>query len=106
VDVVTVIKMFENILKGRCRMMIEEKEDYRSEGGRTAGREEQNCLDEDSQAAEKEKRAAEHFTTGVLSRGEAARPRDGKLPRGATHEIVEAKQGELPKVRRRRFSLV
>jgi hypothetical protein len=53
---------------------------------------------------QKEKHA-EHFTRGVLIRGEAAKSHDGKLPRGATHEIVETKEGELPKIRRRRFSL-
>jgi len=86
--------------------MIEEMESCLPEGEHTAEKEVPHSLPEGSHADEKEKRAAEHFTTGVLSRGEAARPRDGKLPRGATHEIVEAKQGELPKVRRRRFSLV
>ena len=65
----------------------------------------QNCLLEDAYAAEREKRATEHFTTGVLSRGEAAKSKDGELPRGATHEIVEMKKGEPPKIRRRRFSL-
>jgi hypothetical protein len=83
--------MFEYILKGRCRIMLEEM---------------QNCLPpEDTSAAEKKKRAAEHFTTGVLTRGEAAKPQDGKLPPGATHEIVETKKGEPPKLRRRRFSV-
>src|SRR3954466_7435348 len=56
--------------------------------------------------SQKEKRAAEHFTRGVLTRGEAAKTQDGELPRGATHEIIETKKGELPKLRRRRFSLV
>ena len=65
----------------------------------------QSCLLEDAYAAEKERRAAEHFTTGVLSRGEAAKSQSGELPRGATHEIVETKKGEPPKIRRRRFSL-
>lgn len=55
---------------------------------------------------EKEKRAAEHFIKGVLDRGEAAKSQNGKLPPGATHEIMETKEGELPKIRRRRFSLV
>jgi hypothetical protein len=66
----------------------------------------QNCWSsEDTSAAEKEKRAAEHFTTGVLTRGEATKPQNGKLPPGATHEIVETKKGEPPKIRRRRFSV-
>lgn len=67
--------------------------------------EKQNCLPEDEHATEKEKRAAEHFTKGVLTRGEAVKAHDGELPQGATHEIVETKEGELPKIRRRRFSL-
>ena len=57
------------------------------------------------QKHEREKKAAEHFTRGVLTRGEAAKASDGELPLGATHEIVEEKEGELPKIRRRRFSL-
>lgn len=60
---------------------------------------------ESKSSSEKEKRAAEHFTEGVLRRGEAAKSSDGKLPPGATHEIVQEKEGELPKLRRRRFSL-
>ena len=55
----------------------------------------------------KEQRAAEHFVKGVLARGEAAeRLPDGTLPPGVTHEIIETKEGELPKIRLRRFSLV
>ena len=50
--------------------------------------------------------AAEHFVRGLLTRGEAAKPDErGALPMGATHEIVEEKEGELPTVQRRRFSL-
>lgn len=67
--------------------------------------EKQNRLPEDEHATEKEKRAAEHFTRGVLTRGEAVKSQNGELPPGATHEIVEEKEGELPKIRRRRFSL-
>jgi len=56
---------------------------------------------------EKEQRAAEHFIKGLIATGEAAKPLpNGKLPSGATHEIIETKEGELPKVRRRRYSLV
>jgi hypothetical protein len=51
---------------------------------------------------ETEKRHVE----GLLARGEAAKAaEDGELPPGATHEIVEEREGELPKVRRRRYSL-
>jgi hypothetical protein len=46
----------------------------------------------------------ELFVRGLLERGEAAKAVDGELPPGATHEIVEEKDGELPKVKRRRFS--
>ena len=53
-----------------------------------------------------EKAAAERFVRDVLIRGEAARPDPhGKLPSGATHEIVEEREGELPKIQRKRFSM-
>ena len=65
------------------------------------------CPEDSRVNEEKEKRAAEHFIRGLIVTGEAAeRLPDGKLPSGATHEIIESKEGELPKVRRRRFSLV
>jgi hypothetical protein len=47
------------------------------------------------------------YTRNVLIRGEAAKAsKSGELPPDATHEIVEeaAAEGELPKIRRRRFS--
>ena len=51
-------------------------------------------------------KAAEEFVRGVLVRGEAAKAgRRGKLPPGATHEIVSEAETGLPKLRRRRFSL-
>jgi hypothetical protein len=55
-----------------------------------------------------EKETEEHFVRGVLTRGEAAKARRGKLPPGVTHEIVEEPESEeeLPKIRRRRFSVV
>jgi hypothetical protein len=57
-------------------------------------------------AAERERAAREAFVRGIIERGEAAKPdRNGKLPPGVTHEIVEEVEGELPKIRRRRFSL-
>jgi hypothetical protein len=49
-------------------------------------------------------RAEEAFIRGLIARGEAAKAVDGKLPPGATHEIVEDEPGKLPKVVRRRFS--
>jgi hypothetical protein len=48
--------------------------------------------------------AEEAFVRGLIARGEAAKAVDGELPPGATHEIVEERPGELPKVVRRRFS--
>jgi hypothetical protein len=52
------------------------------------------------------RRSEEAFVTGLTVRGDAAKPdKDGELPPGATHEIVEQRPGRLPKVRRRRFSL-
>jgi hypothetical protein len=54
---------------------------------------------------EQERQAQEEFVRGVLTRGEAAHTKDGELPPGATHEIVEEPDGELPKIRRRRVSL-
>lgn len=54
---------------------------------------------------ERVKAASEHFVRGLVTRGEAAKPVDGELPPGATHEIVEEKDGDLPKIKRRRFSL-
>lgn len=48
--------------------------------------------------------AEEAFIRGLIARGEAAKAVGGKLPPGATHEIVEERPGRLPKVVRRRFS--
>jgi hypothetical protein len=54
----------------------------------------------------RERAAEEAFVRGVIERGEAAKPdREGKLPPGVTHEIIEETEGGLPKIRRRRFSL-
>jgi hypothetical protein len=45
------------------------------------------------------------FSEALIASGEAARPdANGKLPRGATHEIVEDESGNV-KVVRRRFSV-
>ena len=44
------------------------------------------------------------FVKGLAIRGEAAKSAEGKLPSGATHEIIEEnEQGELT-VKRRRLS--
>ncbi|MCC7464354.1 MAG: hypothetical protein IT480_18070 [Gammaproteobacteria bacterium] len=49
--------------------------------------------------------AREAFIRGLLARGEAARPgAGGRLPPGATHEIVGTSASGLPIVRRRRFA--
>lgn len=45
------------------------------------------------------------YVEGLVARGEAGVPDEhGDLPPGATHEIVEWREGELPKLRRRRFA--
>jgi len=74
--------------------------DKSSAGRRTRG-------PERSSTAPKHERAAEEaFVRGLIERGEAAKPdQNGKLPPGATHEIVEEVEGGLPKIRRRRFSM-
>jgi hypothetical protein len=46
----------------------------------------------------------ERFVKGLLVRKEAAPMSNGRLPSGATHESVDD-DGDLPRVRRRRFSL-
>ena len=46
------------------------------------------------------------FVAGLIRRGEAAYPMaDGRLPPGATHEIVDDEPGKPPTVVRRRFSI-
>jgi len=44
---------------------------------------------------------ARHFVEGLLIRSEAAERVDGKLPPGATHEIVTDEEGHARPVRRR-----
>ena len=51
------------------------------------------------------KPAAELFVKGVLVRGEAAKAVKGKLPPGATHEIIGKGEAGLPIIKRRRFSV-
>ena len=48
--------------------------------------------------------ATEHFVRGVITRGEAISAIEGPLPPGVTHEIVSEEKGEIPVIRRRRFS--
>jgi hypothetical protein len=46
------------------------------------------------------------FTESLIAHGQAVKPAaDGKLPSGATHELVEDDRGEVRAVRRR-FSAV
>jgi hypothetical protein len=48
----------------------------------------------------------EAFTQSLIAHGQAAKVGpDGKLPAGATHELIEDEYGEV-KVVRRRFSIV
>ena len=48
----------------------------------------------------------ERFVADLLARGEAARrDKDGNLPPGVTHEIVDDPKGGPPKLVRRRFSI-
>ncbi|CAA9270989.1 MAG: hypothetical protein AVDCRST_MAG76-3370 [uncultured Acidimicrobiales bacterium] len=49
-------------------------------------------------------RAEKAFVAGLIARGEAAQPDEhGRLPAGATHELVEDDEGNVT-VKRRRFS--
>lgn len=48
--------------------------------------------------------AKDEYDRGLLTRGEAAVAKDGKLPPGATHEIVGKTADGKPILRRRRFS--
>jgi hypothetical protein len=69
------------------------------DGGAPDNREE---TDDERHAREAAERA---YVEGLVARGEAAVPDEhGNLPPGATHEIVEWREGELPKLRRRRFA--
>jgi hypothetical protein len=52
----------------------------------------------------KQVEAEKRFKQDLLERGEAAKSKDGKLPPGVTHEIIEKAGGEVDVVRRR-FSL-
>jgi hypothetical protein len=56
--------------------------------------------------AEKDEAAEKAFTESLIATGQAAKPdAKGKLPAGATHEIVESDDKDGPKVVRRRFSI-
>ncbi|MDQ4098727.1 MAG: hypothetical protein M3144_12785 [Actinomycetota bacterium] len=53
------------------------------------------------EAQDAEDPEAARFIQALIARGEAARAIDGKLPDGATHEIVEDDEGRITVVRRR-----
>ncbi|MEJ7711392.1 MAG: hypothetical protein WKF84_16400 [Pyrinomonadaceae bacterium] len=54
----------------------------------------------------KNERDAAQFTEGAIARGEAAaRDESGELPPGTTHEIINERADEAPKIVRRRFSM-
>jgi hypothetical protein len=62
--------------------------------------------DESGSRASEGESVEERHARELIDRGEAAHPdAEGKLPPGATHEIVEDEPGKPPKVKRRRFSL-
>jgi hypothetical protein len=62
-------------------------------------------LSDGQEKTPEEERAERKFVEDLIRRGEAAWPdKDGNLPPGATHEIVEENPGEPPKVVRRRFN--
>jgi hypothetical protein len=54
---------------------------------------------------EEREQAERRFVEDLTIRGEAAPAGSDPLPPGATHEIVEERDGVPTKVRRRRFSL-
>jgi hypothetical protein len=62
------------------------------------------------QASTQDQRSDEEreFVRQLVERGEAAKPdAEGRLPAGATHEIVQDDAGDgAPRVERRRFSII
>jgi hypothetical protein len=58
-----------------------------------------------AQETERERQAKEAYEKGILERGEAAiADEDGRLPPGATHEIIGHDENGRPILKRRRFS--
>jgi hypothetical protein len=57
------------------------------------------------QKADASKESEQAFVDGLIARGQAAKAVDGKLPPGATHEIVGEDDQGRPIVVRRRFSI-
>lgn len=64
-----------------------------------------DCTTPEESAQDRAQRAKEAFERGLVERGEAA-PADaqGRLPPGATHEIVGHDESGRPILKRRRFS--
>ena len=54
---------------------------------------------------EEREQAERRFAEDLAIRGEAVPPGTDPLPPGATHDVVEERDGVPTKVRRRRFSL-
>lgn len=70
-------------------------------GGRPGGGDDGRPEGGGSEAAEQ---AEQVFVAGLIARGEAAAPdENGRLPAGATHELIQDDQGRMT-VKRRRFS--
>lgn len=59
---------------------------------------------QDEQSSQEVAQAEEAFVRAMIDRGQAAKRVNGVLPPGATHEIVEERPGQLPKIVRRRFA--
>ena len=69
-------------------------------------RAEKQAVPAEPSAQTEAEKAVESHVRGLLIRGEAAEAIDGKLPPGATHEIVEKdEEGRPTKIVRRRFSI-
>lgn len=84
-------------------MEPDDRDVFEAEACRPAGDGEANAVVEENE--EVDPAAAEQaFIAGLIARGEAAPPDEhGKLPAGATHELIEDDDGTTT-VRRRRFS--
>jgi hypothetical protein len=49
--------------------------------------------------------AEDAFRRAAVTRGDAVRPKDGKLPPGATFEIEGVDEAGTPVIKRKRFSI-
>jgi len=59
---------------------------------------------QNEQSSQEVTQAEDAFVRAMIDRGQAAKRVNGVLPPGATHEIVEDRPGQLPKIVRRRFA--